>query len=371
MKRFAKWTFGVFLALWVGLWAGLRIVDHRTGNHFYRAMADHLVFKRTRMLCPTGALEDGRGSLLISDVGGALWRRLPSGQMELVAGRALPSWFGRDVMDPPKDGVGDQAVLSDPCLLAVDPHGNAYLEETEFNLDPEKTVSLVCKVTPEGKVQTLVRKPWKEEPGLYLVSGAAAGEDGTLYLALGAESSSLWKLGPDGRFERLAGSSERRGHQDGSLAEARFDWLGGLVMDKQGSLFVGDIRNRVVRKIDPSGEVSTVAGMLGQKGNEDGDRSQGRLTGPTGLCLAADGTLLMADGRQGVLRRIEPSGEIRTLSGSFGKRQPGIFPVQLSEDRLGNLILFSHDPMPFLLLRKPNGEVTPLMDFGKQNVAVF
>lgn len=357
--------------LWAGLWVGLRIADHRTGNHLYQAMADHLVFKSTRMLCPTGALEDGSGNLLISDVDGALWRRSTDGKMELIAGRAFPAWFGHDVVASPKDGVGSQAVLSIPRLLAVDPNGNAYLEETDFGQDPEKAVSLICKVTPEGKVQTLVRKPWKEEPGLYLVSGAVASADGALYLALGAESSCVWRLSPDGRFERLVGSKDRRGYLDGPLAEARFDWLGGLAMDKDGSLFIGDLRNRVIRKISPSGDVSTVAGFPGQKGSADGDRSQGRLAGPMGLCLASDGALLVVDGRQSMLRRVEATGEIRTLPAPFGKRQSGITPVQLSEDRLGNLILFGHDPMPYLLLRKPNGEVTPLMDFGKQNVAVF
>ncbi len=86
------------------------------------------------------------------------------------------------------------------------------------------------------------------------VRAAAWGADGALYLI---DGDSIRKLAPDGMVSTLAGGQEE-GFADGRGPAVRFHHPSGLSLDAQGNVFVADFYNRRIRKISPSGEVTTL-----------------------------------------------------------------------------------------------------------------
>jgi len=126
-------------------------------------------------------------------------------------------------------------------------------------------------------------------------------------------------LRPEGRVATLAGEPGEAGHRDAPCRrEARFNRPMGLAEDGQGNVYVADQGNRVIRRIDPGGEVSTLAGSPGEAGTRDGRGAQARFTELRGLALYGDPlgahALFAADGH--AIRRIAlPDGEVTTVLG--------------------------------------------------------
>src|SRR3954449_7723671 len=71
----------------------------------------------------------------------------------------------------------------------------------------------------------------------------------------------------------LAGSRTGGGYLDGSVTEARFSAPHAIAVGASGNIFVADRGNHVIRKVTPSGDVSTFAGLGGVSGSADGSGS--------------------------------------------------------------------------------------------------
>jgi sugar lactone lactonase YvrE len=123
----------------------------------------------------------------------------------------------------------------------------------------------------------------------------------------------------------LAGSTAW-GYKDGSGGAARFSNPTDLACTPDGVLFVADTGNRVVRRISPQGEVSTLAGSAGLTGTDDGSGAAARFTSPRAITVGPDGLVHVADlatEKQNTIRRITPDGVVTTLAGSPGSLPDG------------------------------------------------
>lgn len=160
----------------------------------------------------------------------------------------------------------------------------------------------IRSVDLEGRVQTLAGGPDKEgyqdgpaETARFKSPhGVAVRADGAIAVAeVGNHAIRLLVPRSHGGYEvmTLAGGSGRSGMQDGPASTARFDSPHALLWGPSGELFVADIGNARVRRIQ-NGQVSTVAGD-GRRGLRDG--APGRLSWPMDLCLDDQGTLWIAD----------------------------------------------------------------------------
>lgn len=115
------------------------------------------------------------------------------------------------------------------------------------------------------------------------------------------------------------GGPGETGFVDGTSEDARFRNMYGITVDAAGNRFVADTHNHAIRRIDGfTGMVTTLAGD-GTPGHLDGDVSVSRLFFPQGLDLGPDGFLYVADAFNNCIRRVDPdTGEITTVAGVPG-----------------------------------------------------
>jgi hypothetical protein len=99
-------------------------------------------------------------------------------------------------------------------------------------------------------------------------------------------------------------------------AQARFD----EVIDADGNIVVADVLNHCIRKVTPDGTVSTLAGSRkGKGGFADGPAADARFKQPASAAIDADGNIVVADWGNHLIRRIDPTGNVTTVAGKAGE----------------------------------------------------
>jgi alpha-tubulin suppressor-like RCC1 family protein/sugar lactone lactonase YvrE len=184
-----------------------------------------------------------------------------------------------------------------PVAVAVDESGTAYVAEYDGGR--------VLQVDPSGAVQVLA------SPGaLY---GIARDRAGTLYVSQ-VTGHRILKISPTGVVTTLAGGGTP-GYADGVGTAARFYYPCGLGLDAAGMLYVADRDNHRIRRVNPAtGAVTTIAGST--QGYGDGTGTTARFNTPWGVAVDAAGTIYVADAGNYRIRRISPTGQVTTLAGS-------------------------------------------------------
>jgi sugar lactone lactonase YvrE len=119
----------------------------------------------------------------------------------------------------------------------------------------------------------------------------------------------------------LAGLPGISGTNDGAGNAARFSGPNGAAVDGAGNLYVADTYNQTIRKVTPSGVVTTLAGLAGISGTNDGTGSAARFNFPWGVAVATNGNVFVADTYNDTIRELTPMGTnwaVTTLAGQAG-----------------------------------------------------
>lgn len=229
----------------------------------------------------------------------------------------------------------------------------------------------------------------------------AVDSEGALFVA-DYNNRVLRRILPSGAVGVYAGAvgQEGIGAAEGSVAQVRFSWRGpaialdpfylssqavGLAFDASGNLYVSDCGNHVVKKITPTGLVTTLAGLGGTSGFADGKGSEARFLNPAGVAVDSGGNVYVADSGNGSVRRITQAGVVTSIAGNVPLRMPygygsvdGIGPAAQFE-RLGGLVadksgyLYATDSKAGTIRRitAVGGAVTTLAgDAGKPRASV-
>lgn len=205
--------------------------------------------EKRKLVEPNDCHLDGKGGLLIADVGAwqVLRLDLKSGEMSVFAG--VPRKPGKyNLTNKGDGGPASKAVVLGARAVCVDGKGNTYICEREGNS--------IRKVDAKGVITT------------------------------------------------LAGDTTK-GKDDGIGTKARFNGPKAIRCDAEGNLFVVDTENQSIRRIDAkTGAVTTVAG--GKKGPEGdgGDALKAGMGRPHGLAIDARGVLYIADSENHRIRRV-------------------------------------------------------------------
>jgi sugar lactone lactonase YvrE len=279
------------------------------GNGLYRFSPDGAPATLSFLKDPTRVAVAPNGRLHITDAGDARIRRVEAnGTLTTVAGT------GQSVFTPGK-GPFPAASTSITAAdgLTFDPQGNLYFVES----------GLIRRVTPDGMMTTYAgggsQNPGNEGPAtsaqLFGPAALATDRSGTLYFSE-ASIGRIRKVTADGIIHAVAGMGSQ-GFADGPAAQAQFNNPRGLTLDAAGNLYIGDLSNNRVRKLDTNGNVTTYAGT-GQTSTlgDGGPAALANFSAPTDLAFDAAGNLLIMDQFHFRVRSVSPSGTISTLAGN-------------------------------------------------------
>ena len=111
----------------------------------------------------------------------------------------------------------------------------------------------------------------------------------------------------------LAGTLGGPGTTDGT--PGRLSGMGGIQIDALGNVYVTDSGGSTIRKISQSGQVTTVAGVAGMYGNQNGVGNETRFQEASGLAIDK-GTVYVADGAGHTIRKLTPDGLVTTVAGT-------------------------------------------------------
>lgn len=132
------------------------------------------------------------------------------------------------------------------------------------------------------------------------------------------------------------------GFNDGQGVSAQFNSPRGMTINAAGELFVVEESNHSIRKISPSGIVTTVAGGVG--GFADGQGTNAKFLNPRGITIDNNGNLFVVDRGNNRIRKITNGGNVTTVAGSIsgfldGESSTAKFsqPTGIAIDALGNL----------------------------------
>ena len=239
------------------------------------------------------------------------------------------------------DGNGSVAQFNYPKGVAVDAAGNIYVAD-EHNYR-------IRKITSAGEVSTLAGTGIAgfadgdggaaqfNDPG-----GITIDKDGNIYVADNSNNR-IRKITASGTVSTFAGSGSA-GFADGNGNLAMFDDPNSVTTDVQGNVYVADKNNQRIRKITPSGVVSTLAGN-GNSGFADGDGATAQFNGPAGVTSDAQGNIYVADFNNNRLRKVTASGMVTTFAGNgvegyadgAGSTAQFDHPASIICDALGNI----------------------------------
>lgn len=278
-----------------------------------------------------GMVHDSAGNLFATDLDNHTIRKItPSGVVSTFAG--VEGESGNT------DGDTLAARFNNPWGITIDSADNLFVSEVSNHT--------IRKITPAGVVSLFAGSP-DAISGATDATASAAKFNSPAGLAIDAANNlyvadssnhTIRKITPTGVVSTVAGLALTPGITDGTGNSARFNTPLGVTADAAGTLYVADTLNSIVRKITPAGTVTTFAGSAtGISGNADGAGNAARFYSPYGIKLDASGDVYVADTSNTTVRKITPSGSVSTVVGVAGVAPfaEGILPAAVGDPTYG------------------------------------
>lgn len=203
--------------------------------------------------------------------------------------------------------------------LAIDGEDNIYGADISYNAATKRYPSSVWKMTTDGEITYLLEPTENPPRGMSIYRD----RDGNMYWVdqhnHTRAQTLLLRRTPAGVVTTLAGGSY--GHADGKGAAARFSSVGGMAFGPDGSIYLTD--GATIRRVAMDGTVTTIGTGLDFRDSADQPRFLTGLSGSlTGLTVASDGTIYVADSANRRLLKITQSGKV----GAILRTEPPFFP---------------------------------------------
>ncbi len=291
--------------------------------------------KDAKFSTPSGIVADAAGNLFIADADNHRVRRIDTnGMITTYAGGGAEGNLG-------EGGPATAAYLSYPAVLAFDPAGNLLIGTTPGLRRVDRATGIITTVVD----------------GLGILYGMAVDARGTIYVSDDGYGL-VFKIPSDfhGEFDfrayAFAGLGKFVG--DGRLATAGIlHDPQGVALDASGNLYIADRNGNVIRRVSAADKtITTVAGTVGgyYSDNQDGtDALKASIGFPNDVAIDPSGALYISDLLNDRVRRVDAAGKITNYAGG-GSPQDGVgdggaataalfYPFGISFDRVGNLYI--------------------------------
>ncbi len=261
---------------------------------------------------PQGITIGPDGSVFVADFRNCRIRRItPQGMMTTAAGIGTPGYGG-------DGGPAGLASLSYPTDVEADAAGNLYIADTGNHV--------IRKITTSGAITTVAGNGAAGFTGdgglavaasLYNPTAVAVDSAGNLYIA-DTYNSRIRRVTPAGIISTVVGNGAFGFSGDGGPAtEAALNEPTGIVRDPNGNLYIADRSNHRIRRVSPSGTISTYAGVAdGGDGGDGGPATAAGLYAPSDIALDTAGNLYIADQSNHRIRKVLTTGTILNWAGA-------------------------------------------------------
>ncbi|HEY1662175.1 MAG TPA: choice-of-anchor Q domain-containing protein [Verrucomicrobiae bacterium] len=295
---------------------------------------------------PAGLVVDAATNVYVCDEHTAIRKITPAGLVTTIAGGTIGI----------QDGISTNAEFYSPFGIALDNFTNLYVADGNGH-----TVRKMTLLGTNWVVATLAGFPNEvvsgslDGTGTNALFGAPWGvcvdSSGNLYVA-DYENNNIRKITSAAVVTTLAGPVNSSSYLDGTGNNARFNNPSGVTLDSAGNVYVADSQNQVIRKITTAGVVSTLAGLVGTPGEQDGNGNLARLLVPYSVAIDGSGNVYVADNfPTGKIRKITPAGVVSTIAGTGvsgyldGPTNIAQFssPAGITVDQSGNVYVAEQD----------------------------
>lgn len=246
--------------------------------------------------------------ICIADTGNSIVRQLTASGASWVSGT-----FAGTASMGSQNASGSSAQFFWPMSAAVDSSGNVYVADSANNT--------IRKITPAGAVSIIAGSPGISgssngpTANALFNSPQAVAVDAAGNIFVSDTGNSTIREITGGNVSTIAGSPGNFGSADGTGTAAQFYEPEGIAVDSSDDVFVADTLNHTIREITSAGLVTTLAGTAGNAGSSDGTSGVAQFNRPTGMAIDSARNLYVTDLFNHTIRKITPTGAVTTLAG--------------------------------------------------------
>jgi len=265
------------------------------------------------LIDPDGVCLDAAGNLYIADEGDIRVRMVnTNGIISTVAGNGSQGYSG-------DGGPATNASLHGPAGVISDASGNLYIADYFNNrVRMVNTNGVITSVVGNGTSGCSGDGGTATNASLSSPYGMAFDGLGNLYFA-DSGNLRIRRVDTNGIITTVAGNGNSGYSGDGGAATNASLLPSTVAFDAFGNLYIADYGNNHIRKVDPNGIISTVAGKSSSMVRYSGDGGpafNACLYGPGGVVLDAAGNCYIGDGGNDRVRKVDPNGIITTVAGN-------------------------------------------------------
>jgi len=260
---------------------------------------------------PYRVARDSAGNLYVADGSSKRIRKVSAaGIITTVAGRGTGQSSG-------DGGPATLAELIQPLGVAVDPAGNVYIADEGSNrIRKVNTAGIISTIAGNGKQGFDGDGGPATSASLYEPSGVAVDPAGNVYIA-DAGNLRIRKVDTAGIITTIAGNGKEGFSGDGGPAtSAELSFPVGVAVDPAGNVYIADEGSNRIRKVNTAGIISTIAGNDTQGFSGDGGpATSASLNKPREVAVDLAGNVYISDAGNFRIRKVNPAGVISTVAG--------------------------------------------------------